>query len=47
MQYLRLVFDNRQDVHTEWCDKPAGLKCNDECNCKGNYCAHLVRKECK
>lgn len=46
MQYLRLVFDNRDDAHTEWCDKPAGFKCNDECNGK-KHCEHLVRKECK
>jgi hypothetical protein len=43
MEYLRLVFDNRQDAHTEWCNKPKGEVCPDEECLKP--CKHMVRKE--
>ena len=46
MQYLRLVFDNIHNTHTEWCNKPVDFKCNDECNDKKS-CVYCVRKELK
>ena len=44
-QYLRLVFDNMQDTHTEWCIKPEGIDCFKNTGC-GN-CAYLVREDLK